>query len=251
MTFVATAHELDALARRLGADRFPGVSSSVFDDVPLNDHGSLAEGLMANLVAREVVQVCEGRVEAIGVGGALLAPVVHGAMRIMVERTEGETRTTTALGVDGDVVVWHRSEGDLHGFDLVADDGDPVSPLLELIDAPPAGPPAGDASSFTTTSHRLARAVDGDPGRFMPTAFVDALDRWRATTTVRRLEAVDGTASAAWISIIDGGQGRIWAVEADPNDPADVLDGDDPGLLINPVTDVSAHVRSWWDSAAA
>ncbi len=247
---VATAHELDALARRLGASRFPGVSSSVFDDAPASEHAPLADGLIANLVARQVVQVSDGRIEAIGPGGALLAPVVHGTVRIVVERTVGEDRTTTALGVDGDLVVWHRADGELHGFDLVADDGDPVPPVLELIDAPAAGPPVGEPSSFTTSRRRLARAVNGDVVRSLPTPFVEALDHWHATTTVTRLASADGTASAAWLTVVDGGLGRVWAIEADPADGADVFAGEEPGLLVRPVADVAHRMRSWWDAAA-
>lgn len=247
---VVTAHELDALARRLGASRFPGVSSSVFDDAPASEHAPLADGLIANLVARQVVQVRKWRIEALGPGGSLLASVVHGRVRIMIERTVGEDRTTTAFGVDGDLVVWHRADRELHGFDLVAADGDPVPPLLELLDAPPAGPPTGKPSSFTTTRRRLARAVDSEPGgAAMPAAFAEALDHWRATTTVTRLASVDGTATAAWLTIVDGGPGRTWAIEADAADPADVFAGEEPGLLVRPVVDVAERLRSWWNDA--
>ncbi|CAN5842089.1 hypothetical protein BH24ACT3_BH24ACT3_03130 [soil metagenome] len=103
--------------------------------------------------------------------------------------------------------------------------------------------------SVTTAARTIERAVERGLGRRVPEPFLEALDRWRCTTTLTRLESVDGTASAARLKIVDDGPGRVWSIEADPQGRGDVLADEDPGLVVRPVAAAARCVRTWWDTA--
>lgn len=252
LSLTVTADELDALARRLGAARFPGVAGSVFDAIGAEHHGLLAERLLAALVARGLVAERDGELVADPGVATLLAPTLHGPIRYEIERTEPDGRHTTALGVAGDTVVWQRAEGVYHRFELVGTDGDPAAALAALVDAAP-GEPAPAARVFRRRRSRLAAAGERPQG--VPAAFAALAGDWRATTVITQVGAAAGagTAALSWLAVIDGGPGRVWLVEPDPTSPDDgPLDGDDPLCRVTP-TDPAAlrhHLSAWCGQTA-
>jgi len=235
-----TADELDALARRLGAVRFPGVTESLFDTIDRRHHDLLADRLLAGLTARGLIAGDGPRVLARPEVATLLAPTLRGSIWYGVERTEPGLRFTTAVGEFERAVVWHRAEGPYHRFDLVGTDGDVANALADLIDASAGAPVAG--SAFRARHSRLAAAGEGPD--LVPGAFAAVGDGWRATTTVTQAGAT-ATPSVSWLSIIDGGPGRVWMVEPDPDDA--VLSADDPACRVTPVdpAGLRRHLTAW------
>jgi len=203
----ATADELDALARRLGADRFPGVTRSVFDELPADRHPLLAERFVATLAARGLVVEHEGRLVLAPGAAALLDPVVTGTVRYVVDREDatGTESSVVAVGRRGHVVR-HRVDGDLHRFDLLDTGGD-VDAALAALGVPVA--PAG----------AVARAV---PGRTLADQ-LPAPEHWHSVAVVRRVEELAGDASAvSWRVTVDLGDGDVRTVEPAADD--DTLD---------------------------
>lgn len=239
LRLTVTADELDALARRLGAVRFPGVAGSVFDTIGAEHHPLLAERLLATLVARGVVAERDGELVADPGVATLLAPTLHGQIRYEIERTEPDGRLTTALGVAGDIVVWQRAEGAYHRFDLVGTDGDPAPALAALVNAAP-GVPEPAARPFRSRRTRLAAA--GQQPRGVPAAFAALAVDWRATTVITQVGATATVSAMSWLAVIDGGPGRVWLIEPDPSSPDDgLLDGDDPLCRVTPTDPGSLH----------
>jgi hypothetical protein len=241
-----TADELDALARRLGADRFPGVTRSLFDSVPDAHHAALVDGFLAALAARGLLAERDGELVAPPAVAALLAPELRGDTRYEVERIEADTTAVTALGAASTAVVWHHADGLLHRFELVGTDGDVAGALLRVID-PPASAASSRARPFASTRDRLL-AARGRPGGPVAGFAVALADGWRATTVVRRLSHARSVPAASWLAVVDGGPGRLWLVEPDPESPHDgLLDGDDPALLLSPVDadDLRRRLGSW------
>ena len=231
----ATADELDALARRLGADRFPGVTRSIFDELPADRHPLLAERFVATLTARELVLSRDGRLVLAPGAAALLDPVVTGPVRYVVEHegrlvlapgaaalldpvvtgtvryvvdredATGTESSVVAVGRRGHVVR-HRVDGDLHRFDLLDTGGD-VDAALAALGVPVA--PAG----------AVARAV---PGRTLADQ-LPAPEHWHSVAVVRRVEELAGDASAvSWRVTVDLGDGDVRTVEPAADD--DTLD---------------------------
>lgn len=206
---VATADELDALARRLGADRFPGVTRSVFDELPAAGHELLTGRFVTTLAARGLVVEDAGRLVLAPGAAALLDPVVTGPVRYVVDHEDatGADSGVLAVGRRGHVVR-HRVSGDLHRFDLLRTDGDALAALAAL------GVPGAPAGA-------VARAV---PGRRLADQLPDP-ERWRSLTVVRRIEAVGGDATAvSWWVTVDLGGGDVRTVQPAADD--DTLDPD-------------------------
>jgi len=206
---IATADELDALARRLGADRFPGVTRSVFDELPADSHPLLTGRFVATLAARGLVVEDDGRVVLAPGAAALLDPVVTGPVRYVVDREDatGADSSVVAVGRRGHVVR-HRMSGDLHRFDLLGTDGDADTALAEL------GVPAAPAGAVT-------RAV---PGRRLAD-HLPPPERWHSITVVRRVEEVASDVTAvSWRVTVDLGDGDVRTVEPATDD--DTLDPD-------------------------
>jgi hypothetical protein len=205
---VATADELDALARRLGADRFPGVRRSVFDQVPAEHHDALAAGFVATLRARGLVADGAAGPELTPTAVLLLDPVVTGPVRYAVHRTEDgrESGSIVAVGRGGEV-VWHRTRGDLHRFDLLGTGGDAaaaLSTLLALSDAATVPQPARPAGRpRPVTRSQLASSLP-------------PMDSWRAVSLVQRVDDVDGTEAAvavSWLAVVDASPAALVTVE--------------------------------------
>lgn len=252
-SLTVTADELDALARRLGARRFPGVASSVFDVIGPEHHHVLTASLLAGLAARGLLAEREGRLVSPPDVAALLAPTLRGDIRYGVERVEAGSRITTAVGeVDG-IVVLHRADGPYHRFDCVGTDGDVARVLASLVDAstdadadadddPDAGPPTGRATVRCRRSRLLAA---GERPELVPAEVAGLGDGWLATTTVEQAGSGSAaTAAMSWISIMDSGPGRVWLVEPDdaPGDDG-LLGDDDPIYRLTPVDAPGLHRR--------
>lgn len=206
---IATADELDALARWLGADRFPGVTRSVFDELPAERHPLLTGRFVATLAARGLVVTDGGRVVLAPGVAALLDPVVAGPVRYLVdhEDTAGADSSVVAVGRRGHVVC-HRVSGDLHRFDLLGTNGD-VDTALTTLGLPAA--PAG-AVTRTVPARRLADELPPP-------------ERWQSVTVVRRVEELAGDVSAvSWRVTVDLGSGDVRTVEPAADD--DALDPD-------------------------
>ena len=205
----ATADELDALARRLGADRFPGVTRSVFDELPADQHPLLTERFVATLAARGLVVEQDGRLVLAPGAAALLDPVVTGTLRYVVDRedADGTESSVVAVGRRGHVVR-HRVTGDLHRFDLLDTTGDADAALAAV------GVPAVPAGATT-------RAV---PGRTLADQ-LPAPEHWHSVTVVRRIEELAGdTTAVSWRISVDLGGGDVRTVEPAADD--DTLDPD-------------------------
>ena len=156
----ATADELDALARRLGADRFPGVTRSVFDELPAERHPLLTERFVATLAARGLVVEQDGRVVLAPGAAALLDPVVTGTLRYVVDRedADGTESWVVAVGRRGHVVR-HRATGDLHRFDLLDTAGDADAALAGLSGCRPVPDRGGHPHGAGTRAGRPAAAA--------------------------------------------------------------------------------------------
>jgi hypothetical protein len=231
---VATADELDALARRLGADRFPGVRQSVFDRLPAEHHEALVNGFVATLRARGLVVDGTAGPGLTPPAALLLDPVVTGPVRYAVHRTEDgrESGSIVAVGRGGEV-VWHRTRDDLHRFDLLGTGGDAAAalcPLLALPEAAATPTPARPASRPRPVSRsQLA-------GSLPP------MDSWRAVSLVQRVDDVDGTAAVAvsWLAVVDASPAALVTVEPAA---AGGMDPDAEQLLIVAPTDAAAISR--------
>lgn len=202
----ATADELDALARRLGADRFPGVQRSIFDEVPAALHPLLTERFVATLAARGLVAVEGDRLVLAPGAAAVLDPVVTGPVRYLVdhEDADGVRSGLVAVGRRGHVVL-HRVSGDLHRFDLLGTDGDAEAAI---------GVPVAPVEA-------VRRAV---PGRTLASQLPDP-EEWRSLSVVRRIESVDEDATSfSWRVTVDLGDGDVRTVEPAADD--DTLDPD-------------------------
>jgi hypothetical protein len=201
---VATADELDALARRVGAGRFPGVDRSVFDELPAAHHPLLTERFVATLAARGLVVEQDGVLVLAPGAAALLDPVVTGPVRYVVDREDaaGASSCMVAVSRRGHVVR-HRVSGYLHRFDLLGTDGDAGAAL-----GVPVAPP--DA---------VTRAV---PGR---TVLSQLPDDWESITVVRRVEELaDDVSAFSWRVTVDLGDGDVRTIEPAAED--DTLDPD-------------------------
>jgi hypothetical protein len=265
LTLTVTADELDALARRLGATRFPGVAGSIFDTVGPEHHSPLTGSLLAGLTARGLIAEYDGRLVATREVATLLAPTLHGRVWYLVERTEPGSRVRTAVGeVDG-IVVLHRADGPYHRFDLVGTDGD-VPRVLSALADPSPGPPVTTHPLLCrlgpTPSPRRSRANQGDMEIEPPLFALDRrgegaelaalADGWLATTTVGQAGTPGGAPAMSWLSIMDSGAGRVWSVEPDPGPGDDgLLDGDDPLYRLTPIDPGSLHQRltTWCGTA--
>jgi hypothetical protein len=237
MTLLVTADELDALARRLGASRFPGVTTSLFDTVGAEHHRVLTDRLLATLIARGLVEERDSRLVAPAETAALLGPTLCGGIRYEIERTDPDARAVTALGAFAGLVVWHRADGLYHRFDAVSTDGDVARALVDLVDPAP-GPAAG--RPFRARHSALPSRLESLP------------DGWRATTTITQAAAPDGVTALSWVSIVDCGDGQVWLLEPDPDSPDDGLAaGDDPVLRATPVDPAGllAYLTDWCGSA--
>jgi len=244
-SLTVTADELDALARRLGARRFPGVAGSVFDVIGPEHHHVLTASLLTGLAARGLLAEREGRLVTTPEVAALLAPTLRGRIRYGVERIEAGSRITTAVGeVDG-IVVLHRADGPYHRFDCVGTDGDVARVLASLVDVSAhtgASPPASGAT-FRCRRSRLLAA--GERPELVPAEVALLGDGWLATTTVEQAGATSAaTAAMSWLSIMDSGPGRVWLVEPDgaPGDDG-LLGDDDPVYRLTPVDPPALHRR--------
>lgn len=205
----ATADELDAVARRLGADRFPGVTRSIFDELPAHHHPLLTERFVATLAARGLVLEHDGQLVLAPGAAALLDPVVTGPVWYVVDREDaaGAESGVIAVGRHGHVVR-HRVSGDLHRFDLLGTDGDADAALVAVgVPAVPAG-----AAARAVSGRRLADQLP-------------APELWDGITVIRRIEEVETDATAAsWRVTVDLGGGDVRTVEPDADD--DTLDPD-------------------------
>jgi hypothetical protein len=244
-SLVVTADELDALARRLGATGFPGVCGSVFDTVGAEHHRTLTAALLATLAARGLIAERADRLVARPDVALLLAPTLHGPVRYEVERVEPHQRSTTAVGASGSTVVWHRADGPYHRFDLVGTDGDVAAVLAALLDPSP-GPSAPEARQFRGRQSRLASA--GSRPEAVPAAFAALADGWRATTTLTQVGAAAGVPAMSWLTVIDGGAGRVWLTEPD----TESVDDNDPHCVVTPVTPecLNRRLAAWCGSLA-
>jgi hypothetical protein len=206
---IATADELDALARQLGADRFPGVTRSVFDELPAGQHPLLAERFVATLVARGLVLERDGRPVLAPGAAVLLDPVVTAPVRYVVdtETAAGATSVVVAVGRGGHVVR-HQVAGRMHRFDLLGTDGDADAALAA------AGVPVAPAGA-------VSRAL---PGRRVADQLPPAA-QWESITVVRRVEQLDeDTTAVSWRVTVDLGGGDVRTVEPSADD--DTLDPD-------------------------
>lgn len=241
LSLTVTVDELEALARRLGARRFPGVAGSIFDMIDAEHHPLLVERLLATLVARGLVAERDGELVADPEVATLLAPTLRGRIRYEIERTEPDGRLTTALGVADNVVVWQRAEGAYHRFDLVGVDGDPAPALAALADAAP-GEPEAATRPFRARRSRLAAVGERPQG--VPVAFAAVAAGWRATTVITQVGGAAGAPAMSWLAVVDGGPGRVWLIEPDPTSPDDgPLDGDDPLCRVTPTNPEGLHRR--------
>lgn len=236
-----TGDELTAIARRLGARRFPGVGSSVYDEVPAAHHGVLTKSLLASIAARGLVAEQDGRLIASPHVAMLLGPSLRSGISYSITRvTEDGHQSTTALGAVDTTVVWHRADGPFHRFDVVRTDGDIGAALLDVVDPSPAAtepepaPHLAGARRFRRRRSQLRQATTRP--ELVPPAFGEALDHWRATTTVTQVGAPSGAVAFSWLAVVDAGPGRLWSVEPDSASPDDgLLDSDDPLLVLTPL----------------
>lgn len=238
---VATADELDALARRLGADRFPGVRQSVFDRMPAEHHDALVDGFVATLRARGLVADGTAGPELALAAVMLLDPVVTGPVRYAVHRVEDgrESGSIIAVGRGGEV-VWHRTRGDLHRFDLLGTGSDAATALSALLALPDAAtvptPPRPAGRPRTVTRSQLASSLP-------------PVDSWRALSLIQRVDDVDGTQAAvavSWLAVVDASPAALVTVE--PAAASDGLDPDAEQLLVVAPTDIptiSRRLGSW------
>jgi hypothetical protein len=231
---VATADELDALARRLGADRFPGVRQSVFDTMPAEHHVALADSFIATLRARGLVVDGTAGPELTSTAALLLDPVVTGPVRYAVHRTEDgrESGSIIAVGRGGEV-VWHRTRGDLHRFDLLGTGGDAAAALSALL-APP------DAAAVPTPARPAGRPRPVTQSQLAGS--LPPMDSWRAVSLVQRVDDVDGTAAVAvsWLAVVDASPAALATVEPAASGG---MDPDAEQLLLVAPTDVPAISR--------
>lgn len=247
-----TGDLLDAIARRLGARRFPGVGSSLYDAVPAEHHADLTERLVAALVTRGDFADRAGGLVTTPEVAALLAPVIRGGPYYKIDRTSTDGHQVTALAEADGAVVWHRAEGAYHRFDLLRTDGDLAAALYALLDPSP-GQPAPDARPFDRRRSRLTAA--GEQPRLVPAQFAQIAETWRATTTVSQVGTpYAGTVALSWLSVIDGGPGQVWLVEPAPDTPEDgILDSDDPVYAVAPAgpAAVRGRLAAWCGTVLA
>jgi hypothetical protein len=232
---VATADELDALARRLGADRFPGVRQSVFDRLPAEHHEALADGFVATLRARGLVADGTAGPELMPAAALLLDPVVTGPVRYAVHRVENgrESGSIIAVGRGGEVVR-HRTRGDLHRFDLLGTGGDAAAALSPLLALP-------DTAAVPTAARPAGRPRPVPQSQL--SSSLPPMDSWHAVSLVQRVDDVDGTQAAvavSWLAVVDARPAALVTVE--PTD-ADGMDPDTEQLLVVVPTDVPAISR--------
>ena len=254
-SLTVTADELDALARRLGTARFPGVGDSLFDAVPGTYHSVISDHILAGLTARGMIAERDGRIVASPPVAALLAPTLRGAIRYEIERIEPAGTSVTALSEANGMVVWHRAEGLYHRFDLIGTDGDIARVLAELLD-----PAEGVATTRPADVHRRpfrrrrsALVAAAEQPQAVPATFAALADHWRATTTICQLGTLNGTPAASWFTVVDGGQEHWWLVETDPDSTEDgLLEADDPMLAVIPLdaTALRRHLDRWCGSVA-
>jgi hypothetical protein len=247
-----TADELDAIARRLGARRFPGVGASIYDDVPAAHHRLLTDRLLAAAMARGILAERGGRLIAAPQVALLLGPSLRGSVSYTVERADSHgARSTTALGAANGAVVWHRADAGFHRFEVLRSDGDVAAALMGLL-AAPDGPVVAAGQPFRRRRSQLEQA--GDRPGLVPESFAAIADLWGATTTLTQVGAPNGSPGFSWLTVVDAGPGRIWTVEPDPRSPDDgLLAGDDPVLTVTPTATDALETRlaAWCGCVAA
>jgi hypothetical protein len=246
----ATADELDAVARRLGADRFPGVAQSIFDTTPTDLHQLLAERFTATLQARRLVAEQGGRLVLAPAAAALLDPVVTGPVRYAVHCTgdDREAASMLAVGHRGEV-VWHRVRAQLHRFDLLGTDGDVAAALCRVLGLP-APPAAGARRAASRPRGRIDVAGSRLAGHPPPA------DRWQAVTIVQRVDDVgtsdtDAAVAVSWLAVVDAGPDGL--VTVTPAGEGDALDPDaDPLLAVTPTDPpaLAGRLASWCGPAS-
>jgi hypothetical protein len=76
----------------------------------------------------------------------------------------------------------------------------------------------------------------------VPAAFAELAGHWRASTVLTQVGAAAAGPVMSWLAVVDGGPGRVWLVEPDPDSPDDgPLDGDDPLCRVTPIDPATLH----------
>jgi hypothetical protein len=233
------------LARRLGADRFPGVDRSIFDATPVDLHQLLAERFTATLQARRLVVAQDGRLVLAPAAAALLDPVVTGPVRYAVRHIGDDGEATSMLAVGHQrQAVWHRVRDELHRFDLLGTDGDVAAALCRVL-----GLPAPSVPGAQRTTGRAHGRIDVTGSRL--TGHLPSADHWHAVTIVQRVDDVDAgdtgaVVAVSWLAIVDAGPGGL--VTVTPAGEDDALDADTDQLLTVMPTDrpaLAGRLASW------
>ncbi|KLL11327.1 hypothetical protein [Protofrankia coriariae] len=213
-----TGDELTAIARCLGARRFPHVPYSGYNEIDEELHPLLDDELLAGLAARGLVDVhADGELRLAGPLASVVGAVAAGRVHIAVEqiRPAGDPGTTRACAlVAGDRgLVRHWSDGPLHDLehdpDTHALDVRLRVTLSDLVNPSPGTGRPG-RRRLRATERRLADALPAPA------------DGWRRVTVLARTDdAGDDARVDGLLAVFDGGPGELWLGHCEDADAAD------------------------------
>lgn len=212
-TPLLTGEELTAIARGCGAPSFPAVSGTLYDDLDPDYHDRLDQRLLAQLLARGLIEVHGDGEPALvsGLEGVIAAVLTH-RVHIAIDQlsptpASGELRTCAVMAGDSGAVR-HQVAEPLHRLALES----------------------GDAGLEARVRSIVSGAIDRAPGAGRPgrhtqwrgrTGFADLvpapLSGWRRATALMRTDVVTSEVRVdGFLGVLDGGPGQLWLVtEAD------------------------------------